>query len=500
MTLSRRVISENFLLYLRQAIWYELGLFSLLMMEMMWIFPWFCVITPTIQARGTIVSFISLFIFFLTITIANRILRTFGLRPLIHRLILIVLLLLGIYSLSSILVYPGLGLSFTEIVRHTLISFQNILELIPEGFIVILMSIYMWWRGIVISSTATLEIRTTEKKFRLGILALAAYGIVFKDNRIDYLLWVLPFYFAFGLMAVTLSRTSSLGRGITTFRLPYTGKWFVGMALITIITIVAGLLTGQLLQSKLAYVVYNFISENFTKLLKIFEVLLFPIVELAVYLAEKVMEFLSGLIDPDAFQNFLNQMQGQATPEIPIEQGESTFRLPPEAIAAIVILLLLGLIILLVRRAQQQQRYGIPKIDDTGESISNPEKFGTRLRRLLDQFRESIEIIQQFGIGRRMITATIIRRIYSLLLETAVNLGHPRHTAETPYEFQQKLFQVFPNHCEEIGIITDAYVCVRYGEIPEEDESIAEVQEAWASIETEARKLGRDIQAGNGKM
>ncbi|OGO17934.1 MAG: hypothetical protein A2Z14_03125 [Chloroflexi bacterium RBG_16_48_8] len=495
MTLSKKSISMDFRSYLRQVLWYELGLIWLLIMELMWILPWFRAITPVIQARRSLASFFGLLIFFFVVTIANRILRTLGLRTLTHRLILIALLLLGMYSLSSILVYPELRLGFAEIVNRTLTSLQNILELIPEGFIVILMCIYLWWRGLVNSSIGTLEIHTTERKFRLGILALAAFGIVFRGKQVDFLLQAIPIYFASGLLAVTFSRTSSLSRGSTAFRLPYTGRWFIGMALITAITITAGLLTGQLLHSRLAYAIYQFFLESFTKLLTFFEILLFPVVEILVYLAEREIELLSGFIDPDSIQSLFNQMQDQPTPELPIEQGESLFKLPPEAIAAIAVLLLTGLIILLVRRAHQQQRYGLPKIDDVGDTIYKPEKFRTRLKKLLDQFREGIETIQQFGIGRRMITATIIRRIYSLLLDTAADLGQPRHKAETPYEFQQKLSQIFPNQLEEIGTITNAYVQVRYGEIPEEERIITLVEEAWSSIEMEARRLGRKIHA-----
>jgi hypothetical protein len=493
MTLSQKTLSLNLRLYLRQMLWNELGLISLVVMELMWLLPWFRSITPTIQSKQPASSLLAFLIFFLIVTFSNRVLRMTALRTAVHRFILIGFLLLGIYSLLSILVYPDMGLSLGEIVEQTLVSLENIMERIPEGFIVILMCIYLWWRGLAISSMGTLEIRATERKFRLGILTLAAFGIIFRGEQINYLISALPIYFASGLLAVTFSRTSSLGRGITAYRLPYTGRWFLGMTIITGFTIAAGFVTSRFLQSEVAYSVYGFISQYFNKLISFLEVLLFPVVEFFVFLAEKVIDFLSRYIDPASIKEIVDQIEEQPTPELPFEQGEPLFRLPPEAIAAIVLVLLAGLVILLARRANQQQRYAVPMIEDGGDTVRQPERMQSRIRKWLDQVREGIETIQKFGIGRRMIAATIIRRIYTLLLHTAADLGHPRHIAETPYEFQLKLSQLFPHHVEQIGLITNAYVQVRYGEIPEEERIISMVEDAWDSIEKEAKRIGRDL-------
>jgi len=499
MSLSQKTFSSNFRMVLKQLLWYELGTISLVVMELMWLLPWFRSITPMIQKQRAFSSLFALLIFFLVATFSNRILRMLGLNTLAHRVIMIAILLIGMYVLTTTLVYPDMGLSLGEFVNRTMISLQNILEIIPEGFIVILMSIYLWWRSLIISSMGTLELRTTERKFRLGILALAAFGIVYRGHQIDYLISALPIYFASGLLAVTISRTSSLGRGITTYRLPFTGKWFLGMAFLTSITIAVGIFTSELLQSEFAYSVYQFISEYFTKFVTLLEILLLPVIELFVFIAEKMVEFLSRYIDPDSLKGIVDQFQDQPTPELPFEQGEEVFRLPPEAIAAIVLLFIVGLIILLARRANQLQRYPIPAIEDDGDTVRKSENLQSRIKKLLDQVRDGIETIQQFGIGRRMIAATIIRRIYTLLLDTAADLGHPRHKAETPYEFQQKLLEIFPNHVEQISLITNAYVHVRYGEIPEEKQIISMVQDAWSAIEKEARHMGKAMHPYTGK-
>jgi hypothetical protein len=492
MSQAQKSLSGNFIPFLRQILWHELGMTSLVVMELTWILPWFRSITPNIQAKTGTASFFVLLVFFLVISYTNRILRIFKLRPWYHRLVMIAILLIGIFSISNILVYPGLSLGFGEILYQIYISVQNSLNIIPEGFIVILMTLFIWWRGIVVS-IGTLEIRTTERKFRLGILSLGVFAIIFRGEQIIYLLHVLPIYFAAGLLAVTFSRTRSLGRGITAYRLPYTGSWFMGMFLLTGLTIWVGLIVGRLLQSEPAYRFYEFFSTIFNRLLTYLEIILLPVIEFLFYVVEKVIEFLSRYIDPESFKGFMDQFQEQPATEMPFEQGESAFQLPPEAIAAIILLLLAGLVILFVRRANREQRYGIPEITDEGETVYRSRTFRSRVEKFLDQVLDGFETIRKFGIGRRMIAATVIRRIYSHMLELAADLGQPRDLAETPYEFQRKLVQIFPNQVERIGLITNAYVQVRYGEIPEEDQIIAQVEEAWSSIEKEARSVWRNM-------
>jgi len=495
MTQGQRSISVNFRPYLRQVLWHELGLISLVIMELTWVLPWFRSITPAIQESGNQTSLLALLFFLLIVIYANRTLRVIDMPAMMHRLILITILIIGLYSLLCVLVYPGLSLSFGEIINRIVISLENAFNDIPEGFIVILMGMYLWWRGIAIASSGPLEIRSTERKFRFGILMLGVFGIVFKGSQVTFLLDVLPLYFAFGLLAVTFSRTSSLGRGVTAYRLPYTGSWFVGMMVITAFTILLGLFSSKALQSNTAAKIFDFFSRGYNQLLNLLQILLLPLIEAFIFIAEKITEFLSRLIDAESLAGTPDQIPELPTPVLPFEQSESILQIPPAVTIIIVLLILLVLVILIVRRPNRRYRYRVPVIDDEGETIFEPEEIRSRIRRIVNQVREGIELVRTFGLGRRMLAATVIRRIYTQLLYLAAELGCPRHRAETPYEFQERLMELFPEQREQVGLITDAYVHVRYGEIPEEDRIISLVEGAWDSINKEARKFGRRIRA-----
>ncbi len=85
--------------------------------------------------------------------------------------------------------------------------------------------------------------------------------------------------------------------------------------------------------------------------------------------------------------------------------------------------------------------------------------------------------------ARRLLAAMRIRWIYYQLVEMAGNLDHPRPAAATPLEYQPTLQRLFPEQAAQVGVITNAYLQVRYGEVPERDEEIQAVSDAWARIE-----------------
>jgi hypothetical protein len=88
----------------------------------------------------------------------------------------------------------------------------------------------------------------------------------------------------------------------------------------------------------------------------------------------------------------------------------------------------------------------------------------------------------------RFFAARTIRRIYAHLSALAAEQGYPRAAYETPYEYLPTLKQAFPENGEDVMCITEAYVAVHYGEVPERLEELVAVQHAWERIrEEEAR-------------
>ena len=82
----------------------------------------------------------------------------------------------------------------------------------------------------------------------------------------------------------------------------------------------------------------------------------------------------------------------------------------------------------------------------------------------------------------RFLAAMTIRRIYAHMGALAAERGYPRVPYETPYEYLPTLERSFPSNREDVTRITEAYVAVHYGEVPERPEDLAAVQTAWERI------------------
>ena len=92
-------------------------------------------------------------------------------------------------------------------------------------------------------------------------------------------------------------------------------------------------------------------------------------------------------------------------------------------------------------------------------------------------------LLQRLGLLRQWRAAASIRRIYRLMCRAAAAAGYPRLEAETPYEFLPTLGQVWPENAAEARLITDAFIRVRYGELPETAEELEAIRAAWRRLE-----------------
>jgi hypothetical protein len=64
------------------------------------------------------------------------------------------------------------------------------------------------------------------------------------------------------------------------------------------------------------------------------------------------------------------------------------------------------------------------------------------------------------------------------------SIGQPRMKAQTPLEYVPVLVKLFPDLQLEISKITNAYMDVRYGLLPENPRDIADIEDAWKRLHT----------------
>jgi hypothetical protein len=126
----------------------------------------------------------------------------------------------------------------------------------------------------------------------------------------------------------------------------------------------------------------------------------------------------------------------------------------------------------------------------TSESISDSGGVGAWLRQIVgssvDALSERLSILRR---GGRLFGALRVRVIYANLMRLCEEFDCPRRRVQTPLEFLPTLRWLFPNHFDEIELITEAYNRVRYGELPEVSGDLQRVEEAWRRVREQAKNL-----------
>jgi hypothetical protein len=92
----------------------------------------------------------------------------------------------------------------------------------------------------------------------------------------------------------------------------------------------------------------------------------------------------------------------------------------------------------------------------------------------------------------RLYAAVSIRKIYANMTRLAETQGFSRQPAQTPYEYLPALGLAFPDCQAEATVITEAYVRVHYGELPESIRELQRIQECWRQIHSTYKNVKRE--------
>jgi hypothetical protein len=156
--------------------------------------------------------------------------------------------------------------------------------------------------------------------------------------------------------------------------------------------------------------------------------------------------------------------------------------------------ILAGLALGLRRRLDRQQRGS-----ETRESLWSSAAFAdgilNSLRDGWDLLKDIAGLMGRFGPGMQLYAAVSIRKIYANMVRLAETQGFPRQPAQTPYEYLPTLGLAFPDSQAEATTITEAYVNVHYGEVPESLQDLQRIRECWEQIrERETSNVKRETQ------
>ncbi len=362
--------------------------------------------------------------------------------------------------------------------------------------------VFVWYRGTRLVNR-TFDMKQIGLRLRLGGLLIAPLLVWLANRR---LLWdvtpLLLLFFLAALTAVSLIRAEQVEQDRSHQSATLDPRWLSLVFLAALLTILtAGLLTAIITGESGGAVIRAFapiiISVQFLLAIAL-GTLLFLAIPL-LQLIDIIVLFLSTLLN--AFWLWLTKtytiIEKIISKLVPAEQVPVTEtsggigEINPEQIVTrvlhvgdlgevaniLTILLMIAVVLLvalLVSGAYRRSRFA--------------EKSSTVILQrgdTLEQEDDSLlaKVLRRLGMLRNLKTAVSIRRIYQQMLQAADAAGFPRLESETPFEYLITLAQAWPTHPTETRLITQAYVNVRYGEIPETQAELDAIFSAWKLLE-----------------
>jgi hypothetical protein len=352
----------------------------------------------------------------------------------------------------------------------------------PAALLIGFWVLYLWWRSYRLSSGYITLVRASFG-LRLGIVALL-WALIFAGSHLrEEILSLVPIFFFFGLLSSSLARANSLhldraGRGSALGR-----GWMISLFGIALIITLGGYAAALWL----AGMDMGLVAAVLGIIARVLFALVFLLLTPIFFLVNLVYNFFLTLL-PDHAANTAAEtaVSGAKASHDTVAPWLATLaRIFSIGFIAVVILFILvalvALIWFLLITRERPDEYR----NEEHESIGTGAVVSGLRRALLDNWQHlasMLGVLRQFGLGRELFTALTIRRIYAQMEKLAGTRGYPRTLSETPYEYQQQLRRAFPDFREDIERITEAYIAVRYGEIPEDPAELERVRAAWQRL------------------
>jgi hypothetical protein len=216
----------------------------------------------------------------------------------------------------------------------------------------------------------------------------------------------------------------------------------------------------------------------FRPLVHAVEVLLWYLVSAIVYLIWPLLEMLLDVarsMTSENIQTFLSPLASPLASPQELAEEAATYTLNPVCKSIGVVLIVVGGLYLVsraIRRLIERRNGGN---EDERESLFTS---GDLVQDLKDGLQRALDGLRNLGRretrGHR--SAASIRKMYASVVDLAEEAGYPRDLSETPYEHRQILYQAFPGGESAVDAITEAYVRVHYGEVPDTREEMEQLR------------------------
>jgi hypothetical protein len=432
----------------------------------------------------------------------SRLMSTLNVRVERQRIVLIFGLILTILIAWRLLLYAPRPVSDLGWISE----FFNHIEYPGNPFrvrdlTIFLVVTFMWWRGISLVGRQV-DIAEIGFRMRFEILLLFILVAVIAGSLLPWSVtpFILLFFFS-SLLAIVITRVEQLELSRIGQPFPITIRWLLfvsgAAAMITFTTgVLAGVLSNDSVTATVGWFspVWDALGHMGIVVIAIITYLNTPLFIIISWLLGLFIGTFESAIEGglDSLESLSQAPFSEQLPEELMEATGISIQFPRQLLTILMMLF----VVLFVSLALVRLGRSLRRTSSVQYQTANPRPgHGSLPRPRIGQ-----RILDRFGALRRWRAAASIRHLYRQMCATAADYGYPRSESETPYEYLQTLSQAWPDGEEDAKLITEAYVRVHYGELPENREELTGIEAAWKRLEskrpaeTEQESEGLSIQ------
>lgn len=388
---------------------------------------------------------------------------------------MLVFILLLAYLGGSVLLLHAAEKPALDPLSSSLSGLDEITGVIPGEFWLVLALSWLVYRSYLMGRQGVGRFAVFNF-LRLGIVMFFVYGLFSLAGGRDLPgVGMFSIFLCATLMALTAARVSFLGRIRGGRRNPFTREWVSSISGAVLATVGIGLSIALLvlgrLQALISLIVGIFITLAFAPLLFFLSLFMdVPIPEMTA--SPPTPE--GTVLEPTGLGPDLLERTNQQVNSLP-----DNVRGIVVVVGIVFSLVLFGVFLWVVTSSVQRLAR-----DPNVEYIAKRGDLVELLRREAgEQLRQPGDWLAGRLQGRQRVQAAArIRQIYADLLALCAALELPRPDSQTPLEFLQTIQHDLPSVHGDLQIITNAYLKVRYGELPETREEVLAVEKAWEQV------------------
>ncbi len=467
--------------------WEIFSILMLIIMDLCWITPVYSLLGGNLLVHSPSTVFFILGTIYVLSTLIANIPKYVDVVMGVVQLALLAVLVLGVIWAANQLLYFNGALSLEATIRRYLSELVRFSIPIKPELLLSLVLFLLWRRGFSLANHS-IGLGLIRRSFRIGAIMLIVTGVFAALFSTD-----LPYiaggaFILSSLLAMGGARLATLGSMRGSKPVPFRRQWVLGLIVMASLMLVIAVSFGAFAAGPFASWIAGALRALERSIGALLKVILAPVID---FMGMLFTYFLS-LFEPQPEQDPTAVDALEEGLEGPIAEIQR-FTTDPEVAALLStlgtvlgILIIVGIIFFAVRKFRRESK---PRIMGEEDLISASGSLSDYLRGIGDRARQAFESVRGMNPAARLIAAARIRIVYARLLRLGARLGEPRAPAVTPIEYLASLDRIFPASRDELELITEAYLRIRYGELPETSQQVEAVESAWSMV----RRRGRAV-------